>query len=101
MRVRPFFCPSAGSLPLAADCFTSRLHLHAYVDGELDTETAGSALREVILGHIAQCARCERLEWQLRAMRHRLRRYGASMAQLADDRATPEFRARMKCLLAG
>ncbi|AMW05518.1 hypothetical protein GEMMAAP_13290 [Gemmatimonas phototrophica] len=89
------------SLPLAADCFTSRLHLHAYVDGELDTDIPGSALREVILGHIAHCPRCERLEQQLRALRQRLHAHGVRVADLPEERATPEFRERMARLLAG
>jgi anti-sigma factor RsiW len=93
--------PPAGFCPLAADCFTSRLHLHAFVDGELDTDIPGSALREVILEHLAHCPRCERVERQLRALRRRLLAHGIDMAQLAEERASPEFRARMARLLAG
>lgn len=87
--------------PLAADCFTSRLHLHAYVDGELDSDIPGSALREVILSHLAHCERCARLEVLLRALRHRLREYGETLAHQADERASPDFRARLSRLLAG
>jgi hypothetical protein len=71
------------------------------VDGELDTDIPGSALREVILGHIAHCPRCERLEQQLRALRRRLRAYGIALADSPEERASPEFRARMARLLAG
>jgi hypothetical protein len=93
--------PPAGSLPLAADCFISRLHLHDYVDGELDTDVPGSALREIIHAHLRHCARCARLEQQVRALRLRLREYAASTATDAEERVSPEFRARMTRLLAG
>lgn len=91
----------AGSLPLAADCFISRLHLHEYVDGELDSEFPGSALREIIRGHLLACPRCARLEQQVRAFRVRLRACGARVWRHAEERASPEFRARMTRLLAG
>ena len=93
--------PPAGSLPLAADCFISRLHLHDYVDGELDTDVPGSALREIIHAHLQHCARCARLEVQVRALRLRLRAYAASTTADAEERVSPEFRARMTRLLAG
>ena len=91
----------AGSLPLAADCFISRLHLHDFVDGELDTDVPGSALREIILGHLVHCPRCARLEQQLRGMRMRLRQSAERAQQQAEERPTDEFRARMARLLAG
>jgi anti-sigma factor RsiW len=92
--------PPKSVFPLAADCFTSRLHLHAYVDGELDSDIPGAAFREVISGHLAHCERCARLEAQLRAMRQRLRECGASGVP-ADERPSDEFRAKMARLLAG
>jgi len=93
--------PPAGSLPLAADCFISRLHLHDYVDGEIGADHTGSALREIILGHLALCPRCARLEHQLRAFRVRLRALGERMTEQADEQPSPEFRARIARLLAG
>jgi hypothetical protein len=93
--------PPAGSLPLAADCFISRLHLHDYVDGELDSDLPGSALREIIHAHLRHCARCARLERQVRALRLRLRECAVRTAAAAEERASPEFRARMTRLLAG
>ena len=93
--------PPAGSLPLAADCFISRLHLHDYVDGELDTDVPGSALREIISAHLRHCARCARLEQQVRALRRRLHEYAAGAAANAEERVSPEFRVRMTRLLAG
>ena len=93
--------PRAGSLPLAADCFISRLHLHDYVDGEIGADHTGSALREIILGHLALCPRCARLEHQLRAFRVRLRALGERMTEQADEQPSPEVRARIARLLAG
>jgi anti-sigma factor RsiW len=91
----------AGSLPLAADCFISRLHLHDFVDGELDADVPGTALREIILAHLVHCPRCARLEQQLRGMLLRVRECGERLSQQADERASPQFRARMARLLAG
>jgi hypothetical protein len=91
----------AGSLPLAADCFISRLHLHDFVDGELDTDVPGSALREIILEHLVHCTRCARLEQQVRGLRVRLRAVGQRLDDHPDERPSAEFRARMSRLLAG
>lgn len=91
----------AGSLPLAADCFITRLHLHDFVDGELDTDLPGSALREIILDHLVHCTRCARLEQQVRAMRVRLHAVGQRLADRPEERPSAEFRARMTRLLAG
>ena len=93
--------PPAGSLPLAADCFISRLHLHDYVDGEIDSDHSGSALREIILAHLALCPRCTRLERQVRAFRLRLRMLGERPAPPAEEQPSAEFRARIARLLAG
>lgn len=98
---RIFSVSPAGSLPLAADCFISRLHLHEFVDGELDSDVPGTAQREIIHGHLLECARCARLEQSLRAFRRRLRACGERAGQTAEERASPEFRARMARLLAG
>ena len=87
--------------PLSADCFTCRLHLHAFVDGELDTDIPGSALRELVFAHLRECARCQRVERQLRAMREALLRHARRSAELDGERASAEFHARMARLLAG
>jgi len=91
----------AGALPEAADCFISRLHLHEYVDDELALDVPGSAVREIILGHILYCPGCMRLEQQVRSMRVRLRELGDRLLQQADEQPSAEFRARIARLLAG
>lgn len=93
--------PPAGSLPLAADCFITRLHLHDYVDGEIGAEHSGSALREIILDHLVLCPRCARLEHQLRLFRLRLLAVGARLTEQVEEMPSPEFRARIARLLAG
>lgn len=93
--------PPAGSLPLAADCFITRLHLHDFVDGEIGADQTGSALREIILAHLALCPRCTRLEGQVRAFRERLHALGERLAEHIDEQPSLEFRARMARLLAG
>ena len=98
---RSLVFPPAGSLPLAADCFISRLHLHDFVDGEIGADHTGSALREIILSHLALCPRCAQLERQLRALRLRLHTLGERLAGHEDERPTAEFLARMTQLLAG
>jgi anti-sigma factor RsiW len=90
---------TAGSLPLAADCFISRLHLPDLVDGELDGDAPGTALREVILEHLVACPRCARLAQQLRAFRERLHRVADALR--AEERMSDDFRARAARLLAG
>jgi anti-sigma factor RsiW len=77
------------------------LHLHDYVDGEIGADHTGSALREIIHGHLALCPRCARLEHQLRAFRLRLRTLGARVNEQPDEQPSPEFRARIARLLAG
>jgi len=97
----PSVSPPAGSLPLAADCFISRLHLHDFVDGELDRDVPGTALRAIIHAHLSHCPRCARLERQVRAFRLRLRAVGDRASRQTEERTTPEFRARVARLLAG
>jgi len=77
------------------------LHLHDFVDGEIGADHTGSALREIILCHLARCPRCAQLERQLRAFRLRLHALGERLAERADERPTAEFVARMTRLLAG
>lgn len=71
------------------------------MDGELDTDIPGSALRELVHGHLRECARCQRVERQLRAMRDALLKHAQRMAEHEGERASPEFRARLARLLAG
>lgn len=77
------------------DCHTSRLHLHEFVDGEL--VGSASVVRELIARHLSNCARCARLEGQLRAQRALLRRH----AERTAERPSAALRERVRELLAG
>jgi anti-sigma factor RsiW len=88
--------PHPAASPPAPDCFHARLHLHAYVDGELEASSS-IAVRHLVHAHVATCPRCARLERQLRAQRAMLQAHAARTAPRASD----ALRARVLKLLAG
>jgi hypothetical protein len=88
---------AAESEHLVPDCHTSRLHLHEFVDGELMASASAMAVRQLIARHLSNCARCARLDGQLRAQRALLRLH----AERTAEHASAALRERVRELLAG
>lgn len=59
------------------DCAHIRLHLDAFVDGELTAlDIHDRPLTQVVAAHLRECQPCARVEHQLRALRTTLRAVG-------------------------
>jgi predicted anti-sigma-YlaC factor YlaD len=91
----------AGLIHPGADCTTTRMHLHEFVDDELDTGPCRPVLRALLVAHLTNCQGCARLERQLQILSRRLRVYAQRTATCPDELPSPAFRERITRMLSG
>ncbi|WP_310570171.1 hypothetical protein [Gemmatimonas sp.] len=90
--------PDAPAAPLI-DCAHIRLHLDAFVDGELTAfDDRDRPLTQVVGAHLRECVSCARLERQLQALRTALHAFG--QREQATMRASDELRQRAEQILS-
>ena len=90
--------PDAPVTPLT-DCVRIRMHLDAFVDGELaDVDALDRSLPQLVGGHLRACERCARLERQLHGQRAALRAVGRR--EQATLRASDALRRRAAQILS-